>query len=133
MTRNDRRAIVIVGLALIGAQVPGVLSNLRPSHAACSDLGQAVRNYQPGALNQWAESAGTEAGRNIGTVQPKAYYEERPQAAVPQAVERPISMTATPQSIETGDPVADRLDREIAAANGMTLAAYKANPEKARL
>jgi len=127
MTRNDRRAIVIVGLALIGAQVPGVLSNLRPSHAACSDLGQAVRNYQPGALNQWAESAGTEAGRNIGTVQPKAYYEERPQAAVPQAVERPISMAAA------GDPVADRLDREIAALNGMTLAQYRANPERARL
>jgi len=60
-------------------------------------------------------------------VQPKAYYEERPQAAVPQAVERPISMAAA------GDPVADRLDREIAALNGMTLAQYRANPERARL
>jgi len=130
MTRNDRRAIVFMALALSGAQIPGILNQARPSRAACPDIGQVIQNYRPGALNEWAEQAGAEAREAMGgEVERRPYYEEKPQAAV----ERPISMAAVPQSIETGDPVADRLDREIAAANGMTLAAYKANPEKARL
>jgi len=134
MTRNDRRAIVFMALALSGAQIPGLLNQPRPSRAACPDIGQVIQNYRPGALNEWAEQAGAEAREAMGgEVERRPYYEEKPQAAVPGMVERPISMAAVPQSIETGDPVADRLDREIAEANGMTLAAYKANPEKARL
>jgi len=128
MTRNDRRAIVFMALALSGAQIPGLLNQPRPSRAACPDIGQVIQNYRPGALNEWAEQAGAEAREAMGgEVERRPYYEEKPQAAVPGMVERPISMAAA------GDPVADRLDREIAALNGMTLAQYRANPERARL
>ena len=124
MTRNDRRAIVFMALALSGAQIPGLLNQPRPSRAACPDIGQVIQNYRPGALNEWAEQAGAEAREAMGgEVKRRPYYEEKPQAAV----ERPISMAAA------GDPVADRLDREIATLSGMTLAQYRANPEKARL
>ena len=128
MTRNDRRAIVFMALALSGAQIPGLLNQPRPSRAACPDIGQVIQNYRPGALNEWAEQAGAEAREAMGgEVERRPYYEEKPQAAVPGMVERPISIKPI------DDPVADRLDREIAAANGMTLAQYRANPEKARL